>query len=158
MSSEQKLPYRPCVGIALFNNENKVFVGERLDSPDSWQMPQGGIDPGETVEDAFFRELEEELGTSQAEIIRVLEEPLCYDLPYHLVGKFWGGKYCGQEQTWVAARFTGADDDINIYAYRWPEFQKWQWVDPYDAVDIIVPFKRETYKQVIEAFQDIIKG
>lgn len=149
------LPYRACVGITLFNSEKKVFVGERVDNPGAWQMPQGGIDDGETVEEAFFRELLEEIGTDKAEILKIHDEPMRYDLPSHLLGRLWDGKYAGQEQTWVAARFTGADEDINIFYDRFPEFQKWQWVALHDILDLIVPFKRDTYKQVIEAFQDL---
>ena len=149
------LPYRACVGIALFNHDNKVFVGERLDNPGAWQLPQGGIDEGETVEQAFFREMLEEIGTDKADILKIHDEALRYDLPPHLLGKLWGGRYAGQEQTWVAARFTGSDDDINIYYYRYPEFKAWQWVTLNEIFDLVVPFKRDTYRQVIEAFKDI---
>ncbi|MCB9991845.1 MAG: RNA pyrophosphohydrolase [Rhodospirillales bacterium] len=149
------LPYRACVGIALFNDDNNVFVGERLDNPGAWQLPQGGIDDGETVEQAFFREMQEEIGTDKAEIIKIHDEVMRYDLPPHLLGKLWSGKYCGQEQTWVAARFTGTDADINIYYDRFPEFKAWQWVGLNEILNLIVPFKRDTYRQVIEAFKDI---
>lgn len=154
MTSE--LPYRPCVGIALFNDDNHVFVGERIDNPGAWQMPQGGIDEGETIEEAFFREMEEEIGSTLAEIIKVHDTPLRYDLPPHLLGKLWNGKYCGQEQIWIAARYMGLDSDINIHAHRQPEFQAWQWSPMDEILDLIVPFKRNTYKEVIAAFQDII--
>ena len=154
MSTE--LPYRPCVGIALFNDDNHVFVGERIDNPGAWQMPQGGIDEGESVEDAFFREMEEEIGSTLAEIIRVHDTPLRYELPPHLLGKLWNGQYGGQEQTWVAARFMGLDSDINIHAHRQPEFQAWQWTPLDQILDLIVPFKRNTYAEVITAFKDIV--
>lgn len=154
MSTE--LPYRPCVGIALFNDDNHVFVGERIDNPGAWQMPQGGIDEGETVEDAFFREMEEEIGSTLAEIIRVHDTPLRYELPPHLLGKLWNGQFGGQEQIWVAARFMGLDSDINIHAHRQPEFQAWQWAPLDQILDLIVPFKRNTYAEVITAFKDII--
>lgn len=150
-----ELPYRACVGIALFNSDGKIFVAERIDSPGSWQMPQGGIDDGETVEDAFRRELLEEVGTDKAEIIRIYDKKLRYSLPPHLLGRLWNGKYAGQEQTWVAARFTGNDADINIYHHHFPEFQAWQWVMPDESLTLIVPFKRETYREVLEAFRDI---
>ncbi len=153
MSNE--LPYRACVGITLFNHEGMVLVGERLDSPGSWQMPQGGIDEGETLEEAFYREMLEEIGTDLAEIIKVHDEKLRYDLPSHLLHKLWNGKYAGQEQTWIAARFTGSDEDINIAAHRLQEFRAWQWVGLDEILDLIVPFKRDTYKEVIEAFQDL---
>ena len=154
MSTE--LPYRPCVGIALFNDDNHVFVGERIDNPGAWQMPQGGIDDGETVEDAFFREMEEEIGSTLAEIIRVHDTPLRYELPPHLLGKLWNGQFGGQEQIWVAARFMGLDSDINIHAHRQPEFQAWQWAPLDQILDLIVPFKRNTYAEVITAFKDIV--
>ena len=153
--SSHNLPFRPCVGITLFNHVDKIFVGERIDNPGSWQMPQGGIDEGESVEDAFFREMLEEIGTDKADILKIMDKPLRYELPSYLRGKLWGGKWGGQEQTWVAARFTGTDTDINIYAHNPPEFQKWQWVALDDALGLIVPFKRDTYREVIAAFRDL---
>lgn len=149
------LPYRACVGITLFNEKRQVFVGERIDNPGAWQMPQGGVDEGESVKDAFYRELLEEIGTDKAEILKIHEEPLRYELPPHLLGKLWGGRYAGQEQTWIAARFTGRDSDINIYHHRYPEFQEWRWVGLHDILDLIVPFKRDTYREVIAAFEDL---
>lgn len=156
MSDFLNLPYRPCVGIALFNSENKVFVGERIDTPGSWQMPQGGIDSGEEIIHAALRELYEEVGTDKAELIRIGEHRICYDVPMELSTKHWGGKFRGQEQTWVAMRFTGKDSDIHLDGHDVPEFSKWQWVDLKDTVNLIVPFKRETYSKVIELFEDII--
>lgn len=150
------LPYRACVGITLLNQNNDVFVGERIDNPGAWQMPQGGIDDGEDLETAFFREMLEEIGTDKADILKLHDTALRYDLPPHLLGRLWGGRYRGQEQFWVAARFTGSDSDINIHAYKQPEFQKWKWVELGDELlELIVPFKRDTYKAVIEAFKDI---
>lgn len=154
--AENDLPLRPCVGIALFNQDNKVFVGKRLDTPNAWQLPQGGIDDGETVEEAFFREMKEEVGTDKAAIIKIHEKKLSYKLPPHLMGRLWNGKWGGQEQTWVAARFTGTDADINIYAHNPPEFDAWKWVDLNSVLDQIVPFKRETYREVIDAFRDLL--
>ncbi len=150
-----KLPFRACVGIALFNKDGKVFVGERVDNPGAWQMPQGGIDDGETIEEAFFREMREEVGTDNAEIVKIHEEKLRYALPPHLLGRLWNGKYGGQEQTWVAARFTGTDEDIDIYSHRHPEFQAWQWVGLDEVLSLIVPFKRDTYRLVIDAFRNL---
>jgi putative (di)nucleoside polyphosphate hydrolase len=150
------LPYRPCVGMTLFNKDGKVFVGERLDYPGAWQMPQGGIDDGEDTQRAFFRELREEIGTDKADILRIMDTPLKYDLPPRLLGKLWDGKYRGQEQTWVAARFKGTDEDIKIDAYMPQEFGRWQWVKLDDVIDLIVPFKRDTYRTVIDAFRDLI--
>jgi len=149
------LPYRPCVGIALFNHANKVFVGERIDSPGAWQMPQGGRDDGEDVEAAFFREMKEEIGTDQATILKILDQPLRYDLPPLLQKKLWNGAYRGQEQIWIAARFEGTDSDINLNAHNPPEFQRWQWVAPGEVTNLIVPFKKDTYRQVMLAFADL---
>lgn len=149
------LLYRPCVGIALFNHDGKVFVGERIDTPGAWQMPQGGIDEGESVEDAAFRELGEEVGTNQGVIIKIAEEKLRYDLPDDKIQKLWNGKYRGQEQTWVAMRFTGNDSDIDLNSFREPEFTNWQWVDIRDTLNLIVPFKHELYMHVIRLFSDI---
>ncbi len=159
MNTEQKnkneMSYRPCVGIALFNNQGKVFVGERIDTPGAWQMPQGGVDPGETIEQTALRELGEEVGTNKASILEIAETKVRYDLPEHLALKFWNGQYRGQEQTWVAAKFTGNDDDIDINAFEPPEFSDWKWVDLPETIDLIVPFKRDIYQQVISFFKHI---
>lgn len=152
---QKNLPFRPCVGIVLFNSDNLVFVGERIDSPDAWQMPQGGIDEDEDILTAAFRELREEIGTDKADVIRVADRKIRYDVPYELSTKHWGGAYRGQEQTWVAMRFTGNNSDINLNAHTPPEFKKWQWVPLKQTVDMIVPFKRETYQKVISLFADI---
>ncbi len=151
----KNLPYRPCVGIALFNDKGQVFVGERIDTPNAWQMPQGGIDKGEPPWDAALRELAEEIGTNKATIIKIADKKIKYDLPKDLVEKVWNGKYRGQEQIWVAARFTGQDSDINLNNFNPAEFKKWQWVDLGKTIDLIVPFKRDTYRQVVEFFKDI---
>lgn len=150
------LPLRPCVGVALFNAENKVFVGERIDTPSAWQMPQGGIDEGEDVVIAAKRELQEETGITQAELIRVAERPIHYELPDALVEKLWGGcAFRGQEQIWVAMRFTGNDRDIDLSGFEHPEFSRWQWVDLSQTIDLIVPFKRDVYRQIMSLFADI---
>ncbi len=151
------LPYRLCVGITLFNHTGQVFVGERIDYPGAWQMPQGGIDEGETVGQAALRELREEVGSDKAEIVHVYENKLRYRLPDRLVKKLWNSQYGGQEQTWVAARFTGTDTDININAHNPAEFQAWKWVALSDVIDLIVPFKRDTYREVIQAFRHLAK-
>jgi putative (di)nucleoside polyphosphate hydrolase len=148
------LPYRPCVAVALFNANGKVFVGERIDTPGAWQMPQGGIDPDENLLIAAKRELKEEIGTDKASLLKVHEPNIKYDLPPHLLGKLWGGQYGGQEQTWVAMRFEGHDSDVRLDADDHPEFSKWQWVALEDTLDLIVPFKRATYEKIIGAFEE----
>lgn len=150
------LPYRPAVGIMLLNAHAQVFVGQRLDSTlEAWQMPQGGIDEGETPEQAAWRELGEEVGTNAATIIGVGKACLDYDLPADLQGKLWGGRYRGQRQTWFAMRFTGIDADINI-ATAEPEFRAWMWVEPARLPDLIVPFKRSLYQAVLSEFAGLL--
>lgn len=153
------LPYRPCVGIVLLNAQDKVFVGERIDNPGAWQMPQGGIDPGESVEEAAFRELGEEVGTNEADILRIAGTTIRYDIPQRTLDRLpWGNQYRGQEQTWVAMRFLGADADINLESHDPAEFTAWQWVGMNETLDLIVPFKRETYREVISLFADLVSG
>ncbi len=155
MSSSSDLPYRPCVGIMLFNRDGHVFVGRRIDqSVEGWQMPQGGIDKGETPIEAAKRELQEEAGTDKAEIIAEMDDWVTYDLPEHLIGVAFHGKYRGQRQKWFAMRFTGQDADIDLTAHE-PEFSAFQWVSLEALPDLIVPFKRQTYKAVIAAFQSL---
>ncbi|HEU0163156.1 MAG TPA: RNA pyrophosphohydrolase [Rhizomicrobium sp.] len=152
MPSSSDLPYRPCVGIMLFNRDGKVFVGKRIDQTvEGWQMPQGGIDDGETPRQAVLRELLEETGTDKAEIIAEKDGWVQYDLPPHLVGVAFHGKYRGQTQKWFALRFTGRDADINLTAHE-PEFSAYQWVSLNDLPGLIVPFKRDTYRAVIAEF------
>lgn len=155
----ENLPYRACVGIMMVNRDGQVFVGQRIDSKegDAWQMPQGGVDPGEAAEAAALRELEEETGVSAAkvQILARTSEELLYDLPPELVGRVWGGKYRGQRQIWFLARFLGEDDDINI-ATKHPEFDKWRWTETDTLVDLIVPFKKKIYRAVITEFRDLI--
>ncbi len=149
------LPYRPCVGLCIFNTDGKVFVGERLDSPGGWQMPQGGTD-GEDIPTAALREMKEELGTDKADIIRIHDKPLRYKIPTHVLARVpWGKTFGGQEQTWVALRFTGTDAVIKLDADDHPEFGRYQWIDLTDVTKLIVPFKIETYDEVVKAFADI---
>jgi putative (di)nucleoside polyphosphate hydrolase len=151
------LPYRPCVGIMLFNRQGEVFVGKRIDQTvEGWQMPQGGIDKGETPKQAALRELQEEVGTGKAEIIGEMDDWVTYDLPPHLVGVAFHGKYKGQRQKWFAMRFTGSEADINLTTHE-PEFSSFRWVDLDALPGLIVPFKRDTYKQVIAAFRSLAK-
>ncbi|QYX56265.1 RNA pyrophosphohydrolase [Roseovarius sp. SCSIO 43702] len=153
-----RLPYRPCVGVMLANPEGRVFVGQRIDNPGpAWQMPQGGIDPGESPRDAALRELHEETGVAPhlVDIEARTREPVRYDLPPDLAGKLWKGRYRGQEQTWFLLRFRGTDADIDI-ATETPEFSQWKWLAPEHLVEAIVPFKREVYARVLDEFGDLL--
>ncbi|MFA5592040.1 MAG: RNA pyrophosphohydrolase [Micavibrio sp.] len=155
-SSPRPGQYRLCVGLCIFNGEGKVFVGERIDTPGGWQMPQGGIDEGEDVERAAFREMKEEIGTDKAAILRIHPDRLRYDIPDEVLARLpWGNIYGGQEQIWIAMRFTGADSDIALDADDHPEFARYQWVDLPEVVKFIVPFKITTYEQVVKIFADI---
>jgi putative (di)nucleoside polyphosphate hydrolase len=154
-----KLPYRPCVGVMLVNTDGRVFVGQRIDNKegDAWQMPQGGIDAGEDIEQAALRELGEETGIApdRLQFLARSQKEHYYDLPEELMGKLWGGKYRGQRQIWFLARFLGTDDDINI-ATDHPEFNAWRWTNPDTLVDLIVPFKKRLYRDVLDEFHHLI--
>ena len=154
------LPYRPNVGIMLVNRVGRVFAAQRIDNPGpAWQMPQGGIDKGETPRDAAIRELEEETGIDPVTVTILAESEnwLTYDLPHSLVPKIWKGRWRGQKQLWFLMRFSGTDQQINI-ATEHPEFSKWAWFDPDDLIEQIVPFKREVYSQVIAEFRPHLTG
>lgn len=157
MTSEEiaKLPYRPCVGVMLVNADGAVFVGQRIDHyEDAWQMPQGGIDPGEAPRDAAMRELWEETGVTADKVTVEAETQnwLPYDLPHDLVPKLWKGRFRGQEQKWFLMRFHGTDADVNIETEH-QEFSKWRWLPVERLIDHIVPFKRAVYAEVLKAFE-----
>lgn len=147
----EALPYRPNVGLMVINADGLVWVGRRLDSEtNAWQMPQGGIDKGETPKEAALRELEEETGIApdQVEVIAETADWVRYDLPADLLGKLWKGKWRGQEQKWFLMRYTGSDDQITIDTDH-PEFAEWAWLPADQLVDRIVPFKRAVYAEVV---------
>jgi putative (di)nucleoside polyphosphate hydrolase len=153
MSDDNHL-YRRGVGVMLINAEKKVWVGARIDNvEDAWQMPQGGIDEGEDPWATALRELEEETGIAPHLVERIVTHPdrLRYDLPEDWRPKLWGGKWLGQEQDWFLCRFLGRDSDVDI-ATAHPEFRDWQWVEPAALPELIVPFKRDLYRRLVEDF------
>ncbi|MCR9126361.1 MAG: RNA pyrophosphohydrolase [Rhodobacteraceae bacterium] len=151
-----RLPYRPCVGVMLINADKSVFVGQRRDrDTDAWQMPQGGVDPGEDPRDAALRELWEETGVT-ADLVEIVDETadwLPYDLPHDLVPRIWKGRFRGQTQKWYLMRYLGTDDQIDIAADH-PEFSEWRWQPADRLIANIVPFKRDVYRKVMAAFAD----
>ncbi len=155
MVDAESLPYRPCVGVVLIDARGMVFAGQRIDNPaPAWQMPQGGIDDGETPREAAYRELWEETGVTRdkVEFIGKTHGWVTYDLPPGLLGKVWGGKYRGQKQKWFLFRFNGQDSDVKI-ATEHPEFAQWRWILADEMLESIVPFKRAVYEQVIRSFR-----
>ena len=147
------LAYRKGVGAVLFNTAGRIFVGRRVDqAQDAWQLPQGGIDAGESPEHALWRELREEIGTDRAEIIARTADWVRYDLPESLIGKAWRGRYRGQEQIWFALRFTGQDADIDITAADHPEFDAWRWAAIEELPALAVAFKRPVYERLVAEF------
>jgi putative (di)nucleoside polyphosphate hydrolase len=160
----EDLPYRPCAGIAVFNRDGLVFIGRRIDGPEhvdlthAWQMPQGGIDDGEQPWDAAVRELREETNIRSLERIGEVAEWLKYDIPRELVGQAWKGKYRGQTQKWFAARFTGADSEIDVEhpdGAQQPEFNGWRWERLQNVPELVVPFKRAVYDRVAREFRQL---
>lgn len=154
----KKKPYRKGVGVLLFNAKGRVFVGERLDAPGAWQLPQGGVDKGEKPRQAALRELEEELGTAKAQILAKSAEWMAYDLPPEIAARVWGGRYRGQKQRWFALRFTGKDADIVPAKVAHPEFAAWKWAPLEKIPELIVGFKRPLYEALVAEFLPLAKG
>ncbi len=158
----EELPYRPCVGMYVLNRTGRVFIGRRIGGPEHvdathvWQMPQGGIDPGEDTYKAALRELYEETNIRSVERLGEIAEWLIYDIPREIAGKAWNGKYRGQTQKWYALRFTGADSEIDIAhpagGGHKPEFVEWRWEPLQNLPDLVVPFKRKVYERVVAEF------
>jgi|TARA_B100000767_G_scaffold261637_1_gene273451 putative (di)nucleoside polyphosphate hydrolase len=151
----ENLPYRANVGVMVLNKSGDVFVAQRLEHyANAWQMPQGGIDPGEAPAEAALRELEEETGINSSKVVILSETQnwISYELPANLIPKLWNGQYRGQKQKWFLMRFLGEDTDIDIETEE-PEFSAWKWIAPSALPDAIVPFKRDVYVAVLEAFQ-----
>lgn len=160
MTAPDPARYRPCAGLMIVNAMRRVFVGKRIDTKegDWWQMPQGGIDPGEDLHEAAFRELHEETGITRekVDILATTAGELYYDLPSTLKGKLWKGKYVGQRQRWFLLRFTGSDTDIDLAAHDPAEFNDFRWIEPEQLPGLIIPFKRAVYEEVLAEFRPLI--
>lgn len=161
-----KLPYRPCAGIMVLNRDGLVFIGKRADGQklpeggDWWQMPQGGIGEEENAEAAARRELYEETNISSIELISAIQGWITYDLPPHLLGKAWKGRYRGQKQKWFAYRFAGTDSEIDVLnpaGGHKPEFIDWKWVPVSKLLELVVPFKRSAYEQILAEFAHLAR-
>ncbi len=152
----KNLPLRNGVGIIVLNKDNKILVAKRIDnSKNFWQMPQGGVDDGEDFLSAAYRELEEETSIKNVELIKELDGMLTYELPTHLLGKIWKGKYRGQKQKWFIMRFLGNDDDINLKTDK-PEFLDWKWIDLNMITEVVVDFKKHVYNELQEKIKKIV--
>jgi putative (di)nucleoside polyphosphate hydrolase len=163
---QETLPYRPCVGLMVLNRDGLAFIGRRIDGPEhvdethAWQMPQGGVDKGEDPWPAALRELREETNIRSVEKLGEIAEWLTYDLPPELVGHAWGGRYRGQTQKWYALRFVGPENEINIAhpaGGHEPEFVEWRWEPMENLPELVVPFKREVYQYVVDAFRHLVQ-
>ena len=162
MPKHKDLPYRPCVGLMVLNRKGRVFVGRRRDGPEHvdaihvWQMPQGGVDPGEDTWDAAKRELYEETNVRSIEKLAEVGDWLIYDIPRTVAGRAWKGRYRGQRQKWFAARFTGKDSEINVESpgggSHKAEFVSWRWEPMKNLPQLIIPFKRPVYERVVREF------
>ena len=152
----KNLPLRSGVGIIVLNKSNEVFMAKRIDNPKNfWQMPQGGVDKGEDFLTAAYRELEEETSIKNIELIKELDGTTIYELPDHLLGVVWKGKYKGQKQKWFLMRYLGEDDEINIKTKN-PEFLDWKWVDLDQITEVVVDFKLHIYKELKKKIKKII--
>jgi putative (di)nucleoside polyphosphate hydrolase len=167
MSPYDSLPYRPCVGIMVLNRDGLVFVGRRRNGPEhvdnthQWQMPQGGVDPGEDAYPAALRELYEETNIRSVEQLGEIKDWLTYDIPRDIVGLAWKGKYRGQTQKWFALRFTGEDREINIAnpaGAHEPEFSAWRWEPIKNLPALVIPFKRGVYERVVREFSHLAQA
>jgi putative (di)nucleoside polyphosphate hydrolase len=167
MPPYESLPYRPCVGVAVLNRDGRVFIGRRIDGPEHtdathvWQLPQGGIDPGEDPWPAARRELHEETNIRSVEKLGEIADWLSYDIPRDIVGQVWKGKYRGQTQKWFALRFTGKESEIDIAhpaGGHEPEFVQWRWEPLKNVPELVVPFKRPVYERVVKEFSQLARA
>ena len=150
------LPLRSGVGIAVLNEDNKIFVAKKIDNQKNfWQMPQGGVDEGESYLTAAYRELEEETSIIEVELVKELDGLIAYELPKSLLGVIWKGRYRGQEQKWFVMRFLGKDNDINIKTKN-PEFCEWKWIELDNLTDNVVDFKLHVYESIKKEIKKII--
>tara|TARA_B100000575_G_scaffold70304_1_gene54604 strand:+ start:4649 stop:5119 length:471 start_codon:yes stop_codon:yes gene_type:complete len=154
--SKQSLPMRNGVGVIILDNKNRIFVGKRKDNPvDKWQMPQGGVDKGESYLEAMKRELMEETSIKSIEVLKEIDGFFEYELPENLIGIIWKGKYKGQKQKWFIARFTGSESEINLKT-KYPEFIEWKWIMPAELPKVIVHFKKHMYLKLLKIINKFI--